>query len=133
MASSHRTLPEWPLPLPLPLPPLQAMSMGLPSIVTNWSGTADFVDESVGYLVNFTLSKVWEEGGGAQVWATYSTTQSARCGRREVMGDCSAGRNGSTDRPLCSVRRTTSADRHMHVLRPLRLSQVPAQPLHESA
>ena len=31
--------------------------MGLPSIVTNWSGTADFVDESVGYLVNYTLSK----------------------------------------------------------------------------
>ncbi len=39
----------------MPLP--QAMSMGLPSIVTNWSGTADFVDESVGYLVNYTLSK----------------------------------------------------------------------------
>ena len=32
--------------------------MGIPAIVTGWSGTADFVDERVGYLVNFTLSKV---------------------------------------------------------------------------
>ena len=34
------------------------MSMGIPAIVTGWSGTADFVDSSVGYLINYTLSKV---------------------------------------------------------------------------
>jgi len=34
------------------------MSMGMPAIVTGWSGTADFVDNSVGYLINYTLSKV---------------------------------------------------------------------------
>ena len=37
---------------------LQAMSMGIPAIVTGWSGTADFVDSSVGYPINYTLSKV---------------------------------------------------------------------------
>ena len=32
--------------------------MGKPAIVTNWSGMADFVDEAVGYPVNYTLIKV---------------------------------------------------------------------------
>ena len=32
--------------------------MGIPAIVTGWSGTADFVNSNVGYLINFTLSKV---------------------------------------------------------------------------
>jgi glycosyltransferase involved in cell wall biosynthesis len=40
------------------MPVTEAMSMGVPAIVTNWSGTADFVDEDVGYLVSYNLSKV---------------------------------------------------------------------------
>eukprot|EP00798_Chlamydomonas_sp_ICE-L_P001503 gene1503-32881_t len=40
------------------MPVSEAMSMGLPVIVTNWSGTAAFVDNSVGYLINYALSQV---------------------------------------------------------------------------
>ena len=40
------------------MPITEAMSMGLPAIVTNWSGTTDFVDDRVGYLVNYSLSSV---------------------------------------------------------------------------
>ena len=36
----------------------QAMSMGIPAIVTGWSGTADFVDDRVGYPLNYSLSVV---------------------------------------------------------------------------
>ena len=42
----------------LPCPLLQAMSMGIPAIVTGWSGTADFVDDRVGYPLNYSLSVV---------------------------------------------------------------------------
>lgn len=42
------------------MPATEAMSMGLPVIVTNWSGTADIVDESVGSLLPFKLTKVPE-------------------------------------------------------------------------
>ena len=34
------------------------MSMGIPAIVTGWSGTADFVDDRVGYPLNYSLSVV---------------------------------------------------------------------------
>ena len=40
------------------MPITEAMSMGIPAIVTGWSGTADFVNDRVGYLINYTLSKV---------------------------------------------------------------------------
>jgi glycosyltransferase involved in cell wall biosynthesis len=40
------------------MPISEAMSMGLPVIVTNWSGTVDFVDDSVGYLIHAKLSPV---------------------------------------------------------------------------
>ncbi len=40
------------------MPITEAMSMGIPAIVTGWSGTADFVDDSVGYKLNYSLSKV---------------------------------------------------------------------------
>lgn len=44
------------------MPVTEAMSMGLPAIVTNWSGMADIVNEDVGYLVNYTLSDVGISG-----------------------------------------------------------------------
>ena len=50
--------------------------MGLPSIVTNWSGTADFVDETVGYLLNYTLSKV---SGGVYGLREWGGTSSSIC------------------------------------------------------
>jgi glycosyltransferase involved in cell wall biosynthesis len=37
------------------LPLAEAMSMGLPVITTNWSGPTAFVDESVGYLLEYDL------------------------------------------------------------------------------
>ena len=40
------------------MPVTEAMSMGLPVLVTNWSGLADFVDDSVGRLLNFTLQDI---------------------------------------------------------------------------
>ena len=40
------------------MPITEAMSMGLPVVVTNWSGVTAFVDESVGYMVDYSLSKV---------------------------------------------------------------------------
>ena len=40
------------------MPITEAMSMGLPVIVTNWSGITAFVDESVGYMLDYKLSKV---------------------------------------------------------------------------
>ena len=42
------------------MPVAEAMSMGRPAIVTNWSGLADFVDEVVGYPVNYSLTRVRE-------------------------------------------------------------------------
>jgi len=40
------------------MPVAEAMSMGRPAIVTNWSGLADFVDEDVGYPVSYKLKRV---------------------------------------------------------------------------
>ncbi len=40
------------------MPLSEAMAMGLPVVVTNWSGPVAFVDESVGYPVNYTLVEV---------------------------------------------------------------------------
>ena len=40
------------------MPITEAMSMGLPVIVTNWSGITAFVDERVGYMVDFELVPV---------------------------------------------------------------------------
>ena len=42
------------------MPATEAMSMGLPVIVTNWSGAADVVDDSVGSLIPFNLTTVPE-------------------------------------------------------------------------
>ncbi|GAX74412.1 hypothetical protein CEUSTIGMA_g1860.t1 [Chlamydomonas eustigma] len=40
------------------MPVTEAMSMGLPVIVTGWSGTADIVNEDVGYLIKYKLVEV---------------------------------------------------------------------------
>ena len=40
------------------MPITEAMAMGIPAIVTGWSGTADFVTDRVGYTLNYTLSEV---------------------------------------------------------------------------
>jgi hypothetical protein len=40
------------------MPSAEAMAMGVPAIVTNWSGAADFVDEEVGYPIRYTLRDV---------------------------------------------------------------------------
>ena len=36
-------------------PHVEAMSMGLPVIATNWSGPTAFLDEEVGYPLDYTL------------------------------------------------------------------------------
>ena len=65
------------------------MSMGIPAIVTGWSGTADFVDERVGYLVNFTLSKVCARerlegrGGGEEGRGGGRAAARGRCPRAD--------------------------------------------------
>lgn len=40
------------------LPLMEAMSMGLPAIATNWSGPADFLDGAVGYPLPYSLAPV---------------------------------------------------------------------------
>jgi glycosyltransferase involved in cell wall biosynthesis len=45
------------------MPITEAMSMGIPVVVTNWSGVTSFVDESVGYLVDYSLVPVSVAGG----------------------------------------------------------------------
>jgi glycosyltransferase involved in cell wall biosynthesis len=40
------------------MPITEAMAMGKPVAVTNWSGVTAFVDESVGYMVDYTLQDV---------------------------------------------------------------------------
>ncbi len=40
------------------MPITEAMSMGKPVLVTNWSGVTAFVDESVGYPISYTLADV---------------------------------------------------------------------------
>ena len=40
------------------MPVTEAMAMGVPAIVTGWSGTADVVTPDVGWLVNYTLAPV---------------------------------------------------------------------------
>ncbi len=40
------------------MPISEAMSMGIPVVVTNWSGVTAFVDESVGYMVEYSLVPV---------------------------------------------------------------------------
>ncbi|KAJ9522340.1 hypothetical protein QJQ45_008185 [Haematococcus lacustris] len=71
------------------MPITEAMSMGLPVVVTNWSGVTAFVDESVGYMVNYTLQTVpddqpwWFQGAK---WAVASSSH-LRQRMREVMSD----------------------------------------------
>ena len=51
------------------MPITEAMSMGIPAIVTGWSGTADFVTDRVGYTLNYTLAEV---GGLASFYTCLS-------------------------------------------------------------
>ncbi|KAJ9534502.1 hypothetical protein QJQ45_022145 [Haematococcus lacustris] len=71
------------------MPITEAMSMGLPVVVTNWSGVTAFVDESVGYMVDYTLEEVPDDQPwwflGAK-WAVASTSH-LRQRMREVMSD----------------------------------------------
>lgn len=61
------------------LPLLEAMACGKPCITTAWGGPTDFIDESNGYLLPFTLNPIfnmshipeYEEG---QMWAAISKT-----------------------------------------------------------
>ena len=55
------------------MPIAEAMAMGKAVIVTNWSGPADFVNDEVGYLLNYTLSTV---GAWAMAWVL----EIKRCG-----------------------------------------------------
>ncbi len=40
------------------MPISEAMAMGLPVVVTNWSGVTAFVDETTGYMVDYDLTEV---------------------------------------------------------------------------
>jgi hypothetical protein len=59
------------------MPITEAMSMGIPVVVTNWSGVTAFVDESVGYLVDYSLARVseWVSGGVGQGVSGLSVSQ----------------------------------------------------------
>ncbi|KAG1674484.1 hypothetical protein FOA52_003089 [Chlamydomonas sp. UWO 241] len=66
------------------LPVAEAMAMGLPAIVTGWSGVADLVTEEVGYHVRWSLSDVAEGKDGA--WWLVGKWADADVGHlREVM------------------------------------------------
>ncbi|WP_286137019.1 glycosyltransferase [Bacillus sp. 7894-2] len=54
------------------LPIAEAMYLGKPVIVTNWSGNTDFTKPHNSFLVNFTLSKISKDHGpyhADQLWA----------------------------------------------------------------
>ncbi len=40
------------------MPLSEAMSMAVPVIATNWSGCRDFIDDSVGYPISYTMHEV---------------------------------------------------------------------------
>lgn len=39
------------------LPPLEAMSTGIPAIVTGWSGPADYMNEEVGWSIEYSMDE----------------------------------------------------------------------------
>lgn len=61
------------------LPSFETMATGLPTIVTNWGGCADYVDKEDTLLLDYKMSrsyefdhiydKFWEEGENAGEWA----------------------------------------------------------------
>jgi len=58
---------------------MEAMSMGLPSIVTNWSGPTQFTTKDTAYLLPFdqleTVPFNFEGGSGTEKWAKPSLLQ----------------------------------------------------------
>jgi glycosyltransferase involved in cell wall biosynthesis len=68
----------------------EAMSHGRPVIVTNWSGSCDFVDQSCGYLVDYKLvgvvdpQNIFRSGSG--LWAEPNAHIAARA-LRELADD----------------------------------------------
>lgn len=85
------------------MPITEAMSMGLPAIVTNWSGTADFVTESVGYPIGYSLSDVpddqpwWFKGAR---WADADVGHLRQLMRRVYENRGEARRKGAAAREL---------------------------------
>jgi glycosyltransferase involved in cell wall biosynthesis len=61
------------------LPVMEAMSMELPSIVTNWSGPTQFTTKDTAYLLPFdeleTVPATFEGGSGVEKWAKPSLPQ----------------------------------------------------------
>ena len=61
------------------LPPLEAMATGLPSIVTGWSGTTDFIDKEDTLILDYKMTratefdylyrKFYDKGENAGYWA----------------------------------------------------------------
>lgn len=61
------------------LPPFEAMATGLPTIVTNWGGSADYIDTDDTLALNYKMGrayefdhiydKFWAEGENAGDWA----------------------------------------------------------------
>ena len=80
--------------------PAEAMLLGKPVIVTDYSGTRDFTTSETALLVGYELVPVGAEeypGASAQVWAEPDIDQAAAAMRR-VAGDaalaCRLGRAG---------------------------------------
>ncbi len=60
----------------------EAMMMGVPCVATNWSATAEYIDESCGYPVNFSLAPAQDETGlydaPDQLWAQANVQHAAQ-------------------------------------------------------
>lgn len=87
-------------------PHVEAMSMGLPVISTNWSGITAYLDESVGYPI--AVEKLVQIQGGSEVvwwfrglhWAQPSVTHLRQLMRRVYENRVEAKAKGAAARQL---------------------------------
>jgi glycosyltransferase involved in cell wall biosynthesis len=81
--------------------PAEAMLLGKPVIITNYSGTTDFATPETALLVDYELVPVGEEeypGASGQVWAQADIEQAAIAMRRVAGDSAFAKRLGSAGR-----------------------------------
>lgn len=93
------------------LPVVEAMSMQLPVIVTNWSGPTAYLDESVGYPLSWQLEGV-PPGSGAfsgHRWAQPSALHLAQLMRHVVEHQQEAAGRGKAARRRMQERYSPAA------------------------
>ena len=81
-------------------PHVEAMAMGLPVIATNWSGPTAFLDESVGYPLEYTLGPAPDDSESTRghQWAEPSVPELRRLMRRVFEHRDEARRRGARAR-----------------------------------